>query len=94
VAWTTILAIYFLIWWTVLFAVLPWGIKSQHETGEIAPGTDPGAPTVTGFKSKLIWTTIISTVVFAVFYGLYASHAVTLEDLGTLWGLFPSRFSQ
>jgi predicted secreted protein len=76
-----------------LFAVLPWGIESQHETGEIAPGTDPGAPTVTGFKSKLIWTTIVSTVVFAVFYGLYVSQAVTLEDLGTLWGLIGQRRS-
>jgi predicted secreted protein len=31
-AWTTIIAIYFIIWWTVLFAVLPFGITSQHET--------------------------------------------------------------
>jgi predicted secreted protein len=93
VAWTTILAIYFLIWWTVLFAVLPWGITSQHESGEIAPGTDPGAPTVTGFRSKLIWTTIVATVVFTVFYGVYVSHAVTLEDLGTLWGLIGQRRS-
>jgi predicted secreted protein len=93
VAWTTILAIYFLIWWTVLFAVLPWGIKSQHETGEIAPGTDPGAPTITGFKSKLIWTTILATVVFAVFYGVYVTRLVTLEDLGTLWGLIGERRS-
>jgi predicted secreted protein len=93
VAWTTILAIYFLIWWTVLFAVLPWGIKSQHETGEIAPGTDPGAPTATGFKSKLIWTTVLATVVFAVFYGVYVTRLVTLEDLGTLWGLIGERRS-
>jgi len=41
----TALAIFFLIWWVVLFAVLPWGIKSQHEEDDIAPGTDPGAPT-------------------------------------------------
>jgi predicted secreted protein len=93
VAWTTILAIYFLIWWTVLFAVLPWGIKSQHETGEIVPGTDPGAPTITGFKSKLIWTTVVATVVFAVFYGVYVTRLVTLEDLGTLWGLIGERRS-
>ena len=33
---TTAVAIFFLIWWVVLFAVLPWGIRSQHEGGEIA----------------------------------------------------------
>ena len=39
---TTGLAIYFLIWWVTLFAVLPFGVRSQHEA-ETAPGTDPGA---------------------------------------------------
>ena len=42
---TTALAIFFLIWWVVLFAVLPWGIRSQHEGQEMVAGTDPGAPT-------------------------------------------------
>ena len=41
---TTAIAIYFLIWWVVLFAVLPWGVRSQEEAGEVVPGTDPGAP--------------------------------------------------
>jgi predicted secreted protein len=26
----TAIAIYFIIWWVVLFAVLPWGVRSQH----------------------------------------------------------------
>ncbi len=39
------LATFFLIWWITLFAVLPWGIRSQHEGGAMVPGTDPGAPT-------------------------------------------------
>ena len=43
-ALTTAIAIYFLIWWLTLFAVLPWGVTSQYEEG--APGTDPGAPRV------------------------------------------------
>ena len=32
------------VWFTVLFAVLPFGGRSQHETGDFAAGTDPGAP--------------------------------------------------
>ena len=87
-AWTTIAAIYFIIWWTVLFAVLPWGITSQHEAGEFVPGTDPGAPVTTGFKTKLIWTTVVATVVFSLFYIAYVSRVVSLDDLATLWGLF------
>jgi predicted secreted protein len=90
-AWTTIIAIYFIIWWTVLFAVLPWGITSQHETGTVEPGTDPGAPVMTGFKTKAIWTTIVATVIFGTFYALYVTRIVSLEDLGTLWGLVGQR---
>ena len=45
-SWTTAAAIYFIIWWTVLFAVLPFGVRSQGESGTVIPGTDPGAPVV------------------------------------------------
>jgi len=33
--------------------------------GEGAPGTDPGAPIVTHYGRKLIWTTVISAIIFA-----------------------------
>ena len=41
---STAFAIYFVLWWLVLFLTLPFGVRSQHEDGEGAPGTDPGAP--------------------------------------------------
>ena len=91
---STLFAIYFVVWWVTLFVTLPFGVRSQHEEGGGAPGTDPGAPVASQMGRKLIWTTIVATVVFVAFYALYASHAVTLEDLATLWGLFPSRLSQ
>jgi predicted secreted protein len=87
VSWTTIAAIYFIVWWLVLFAVLPWGISSQYEAGEIAPGTDPGAPASHGLKAKLVWTTAVSAVLFGLFYWAFVTRTVTFEDLATLWGL-------
>jgi predicted secreted protein len=84
---TTAIAVFFLIWWVVLFAVLPWGIRSQHEGGEIAPGTDPGAPTMPRLGRKLLWTTLVSIVVFAAFYFIYVNHFVTLEGLAALIGM-------
>jgi len=80
-------AIYFIIWWLVFFMVLPWGIRSQHEHGEIAPGTDPGAPAVHGLKRKLVWTTLAASVVFSAFYWAFVTKAVAFDDLVTLWGL-------
>ena len=45
-----------------MFAVLPWGVRAQGE--ESAPGTDPGAPRVPHLKAKLVWTTVLASVVF------------------------------
>jgi predicted secreted protein len=78
---TTAIAIFFLIWWVVLFAVLPWGIRSQHEDGEMPPGTDPGAPTIPRLGRKLLWTTLVSAVIFATCYVVYVNHLVTLDGL-------------
>jgi predicted secreted protein len=58
-------AIFLTIWFTVLFAVLPFGVRSQHESGDFVAGTDPGAPVAPGILAKTIWTTLISAVVFA-----------------------------
>ena len=77
----TALAIFFLIWWVVLFAVLPWGIKSQHEGQDIAPGTDPGAPAKARIGWKLLWTTVAAAAIYAVGYVVYAQHWVTIDGL-------------
>jgi predicted secreted protein len=87
----TSIAIYFIIWWTVLFAVLPWGVRSQHESGAIAPGTDPGAPAVPRLKRKLIWTTIVASVVFALWHVVYTYRLITLDDLARWLGTVPPR---
>jgi predicted secreted protein len=84
---TTGIAIFFLIWWIVLFAVLPWGVRSQEEGGEVAPGTDPGAPAIPNLRRKLIWTTLVSAVVFAVCYVVYVERLITLEGLVALFGM-------
>ena len=84
---TTAIAIYFLIWWVVLFAVLPFGVRSQHEGGDIAPGTDPGAPVIPRLGWKLVWTTLASAAIFAGCYVIYVNHLVTLEQLAAPFGM-------
>jgi predicted secreted protein len=75
---TTVIAIYFLIWWIALFAVLPFGIRSQHEGEEFAEGTDPGAPIAARIGMKLVWTTVVATVVFGILTAIYRSGIVDL----------------
>jgi len=77
----TVIAIYFIIWWVVLFAVLPWGVRSQHESGEVAPGTEPGAPAVHRIWHKLLWTTVIAGVIYGVLAALYQAGLIPFEFL-------------
>jgi predicted secreted protein len=65
-------AIYFTTWWIVLFAVLPFGVRSQHEESEIVPGSDPGAPMLPRLAVKALWTTAISAVVFVGILAMFA----------------------
>ena len=83
----TAIAIYFVIWWVVLFMVLPWGVRSQEEGGEVISGSDPGAPVVPRLWWKLVWTTAISCVVFALCVVVYVNRLVTLDGLMTLFGM-------
>ncbi|HEY7663263.1 MAG TPA: DUF1467 family protein [Xanthobacteraceae bacterium] len=85
----TAFAIYFIIWWMVLFAVLPWGVRSQHEEGAIIPGSDPGAPMIPKLRRKLCWTTLVAAVVFALWYVIYTYRLITLDDLAALLGIRP-----
>jgi predicted secreted protein len=61
------IAAYFTIWWVVLFAVLPFGVRSHAEAGatDLPSGADPGAPATPRLGLKAIWTTGVSAVVFA-----------------------------
>jgi predicted secreted protein len=81
------MAIYFLIWWVTLFAVLPWGVRSQHEDGNFPEGTDPGAPVAARLVRKLIWTTLIASIVFGIVAVIYEYQLVTLEGIAKFFGM-------
>jgi predicted secreted protein len=81
-------AIYFVMWWIVLFLTLPFGVRSQHEDGDSAPGTDPGAPVLPQMARKLIWTTVLSAALFAVAMLAYNAGYLNVERLSRLMG-FP-----
>jgi predicted secreted protein len=85
---STGLAVYFVIWWLVLFLTLPFGVRSQHEDGDSAPGTDPGAPILARMGRKLLMTTLISGVIFAIAMWAYYQGYFNIERLSKLMG-FP-----
>ena len=76
------IATYLIIWWLVLFAVLPRGVVSHAEAGIETPGGgDPGAPVDPKLKRKFITTSWVSAVVFAPLWLVLHFHLIHLPNL-------------
>ncbi|MEH3047990.1 DUF1467 family protein [Sphingomonas adhaesiva] len=70
--WTSMLAIYVLFWAFSVFLVLPWGVRTSAEAGaEHVPGTAESAPHEFSLKKVAVRTTIVATVLFALFMANY-----------------------
>ena len=78
------IAIYVLLWWVVLFAVLPLGVRTQGEDGVTVPGTPESAPTKPRFLRILLLTTLLTSVLFAAFW---AAIRFDVIDFGSWLGL-------
>ena len=70
--------VFIVIWWLVLFMVLPFGVR-RTESPEM--GHDPGAPVKPMLWRKAAVTTSISFVLFAIVYGIAEYELVALSDL-------------
>lgn len=88
------IAVFFIIWWTVLFMVLPFGVRSQVEGEDRVLGTDPGAPQNSKMLRKMVVTTIVAALVFALFYYLVIVLGYGVKDLPNIVPDFSERSSQ
>lgn len=59
------LAIYFMIWWMVLFAVLPFGVRTQGEAGNVTPGTPSSAPEKPRMARLFAINSVLAAIVFS-----------------------------
>ena len=62
------LATYFIIWWLMLFIILPIGMRTQGDAGEVVPGTPESAPEKPRLLRIFLLTTLSAGVVFALVY--------------------------
>jgi len=67
-SWATGLMVYLVIWWTILFAVLPLGVRRAENPGR---GQDPGAPEKPQLLRKAIITSLVAAVLWLGFYFLH-----------------------
>jgi len=75
--WTG-LAVYFIIWWLVIFMVLPWGVR-RIDPDDLIEGEDPGAPAKPRMVLKLAATTGVSGVVFVLVYLIIQSGVISFR---------------
>ena len=73
-----IFAIYVLFWWTALFVVLPFRLRSSDEPEAHVPGQVESATPRFSVGRTVLWTTIVSIVAFAIFYANYVNGWVSV----------------
>lgn len=78
-------AIYFLFWWLTLFAVLPFGIRSQADDEDRILGTEPGAPRKTNVGKKLLANTLLAGVVFFIYWYITEVAGYSLNNIPSLF---------
>ncbi|MDX3929056.1 MAG: DUF1467 family protein [Shinella sp.] len=61
-------AVYFIVWWITLFAVLPFGLRTQAEENDVVPGSVESAPAKFRALRVVATTTIVSAVIYFCWY--------------------------
>ena len=75
------IVVYVIIWWIVFFSVLPIGIKhSEKPFKSNLEGIDPGAPKNPNILKKFLYTTLITTAIFAGIYYIVVNGHFNLRE--------------
>ncbi len=74
-------AIYFIVWWVTLFMVLPFGVRTQAEAGDVVPGAPASAPEKTSITRIVVRNTVLATIVFAGIYWVMVYSGWSIMDL-------------
>ena len=69
------------IWAVVFFMVLPIGMVSQAEDGNVLPGTPASAPANPVIVRKIVVTTVVALLVFAAVWSIVTFRVVTVESI-------------
>jgi predicted secreted protein len=75
--WITGAAVYLVLWWLVIFAVLPWGVKPIDSNDR---GFEPGAPQNPHLLRKIVITTIVTTIIWGLFVLIATSDLISFRQ--------------
>lgn len=78
-------AVYFVIWWVALFAVLPFGLRTQAEEGDVVPGSTESAPHRFRPLRVVVWTSLVAAIVFVFWWVIAVRLNFSLEKFSNLF---------
>ena len=80
--WALSFAVFIVLWWTVLFAVLPIRLKTQDDEKDVTLGTVSSAPGKSRHVAMaMLWTTFVSVALFLAFYAITVALGLSLNDI-------------
>ena len=77
----TAIAVYFLIWWLMIFITLPFRMRSQLDLGEVSENSEASAPAQPQLAKRFIWNSVLSFVVFGIYWLIFYYFDVSIDDL-------------
>ncbi|TXL76699.1 DUF1467 family protein [Vineibacter terrae] len=78
-SWYTAFLVFAVIWWTVIFAILPLGVRRAEDA---VRGADRGAPQRPDLKPKALITTAITAVFWVLWYVVWVLDVFALRAGG------------
>ena len=82
--WVSMTALFFVVWWLVLFTILPIGLKTQDDDQDVTLGTHSSAPRGPHMLRAALWTTLVTAVIIGAFYGLTVGLGYGFDDIPRL----------
>jgi len=76
--WVTGIAVYVVVWWIVLFTVLPWGAQAPDEPGR---GHATSAPARPRMLLKAAVTSVVAAIVWGIIYWLVVTDLISFRDI-------------
>lgn len=77
----TMFAVYFIFWWITLFAVLPFGLKTQQENNDVVLGTIESAPSNFRGLRLVIVTSVVAAIVYAIWYVVTVTFGLDFDSI-------------
>lgn len=82
--WISLSAVFFIIWWLVLFVSLPIGLRTQDDENDVVLGTPASALRGPHMLRAFIRTTVLTAIIFAGYYVVTRVLGYSFDDIPRL----------